>query len=80
MGPILLEINQGLMIFLIVLGAVVVIALVAFSIYRFLRPKMKIDDKPSDEEIVSEEMNRILKPIDDDETAKAVNEYKDDEE
>ena len=75
----ILAISQTLMIFLIVLGAAAAIALISFALYRFLRPKLK-DDKPSDEEIVQEEMNRILKPIDDDETAKAVNEYKDDEE
>lgn len=74
------EISPTLMIFLIVLAAAIVICLVAFTLYRFLRPKLKRDDKPTDEEIVSEEMNRLLKPIDDDETAKAVNEYKDDEE
>lgn len=78
--PVILEAIKGWVIFLIVLAAVVVIALVAFSLYRFLRPKMKIDDKPSEQEIVNEEMNRILKPIDDDETARAVNEYKDEEE
>ena len=73
-------ISDTLTIFLIVLGVAAVIALVAFSLYRFLRPKMKRDDKPTDDEIVAEEMNRVLKPIDDDETAKAVNEYKDDDE
>lgn len=72
--------NQGITVFLIVLGAVVLIALVAFGIYRSIRPKLRIDDKPSEEEIVHEEINRLLKPIDDDETAKAVNDYKDDNE
>lgn len=68
------------MIFLIVLGAALAIALVAFLIYRFLRPKLKKDDKPSEEQIIEEEMNRYLKPIEDEETAKAVEEYKDEEE
>lgn len=72
--------NQSLMIFLIVLGAALAIALVAFLIYRFLRPKLKKDDKPSEEQIIEEEMNRYLKPIEDEETAKAVEEYKDEEE
>ena len=72
--------NQGLMVFLIVLGAAAVIAIVAFLIYLYLRPKLKVDDKPSEEQIVEEEMNRILKPVDDDETAEAINDYKDEEE
>ena len=72
--------NNGVIVFLIILGVVVAIALVAFLIYLYLKPKLKKDDKPSEEQIVQEEMDRILKPIEDDETAKAVEEYKDDEE
>jgi len=71
---------EGVKIFLIVLGAVILIAGVAFGIYVSIRPKLKINDKPSDEEIVNEEMNRVLKPIEDDETAKAVSEYKEEDE
>ena len=66
-------------IFFIVIGGVAFIALVAFILFRILRPKLKLDEKPSEEELVEEEMNRILKPIEDDETAKAVSEYKDEE-
>ena len=73
-------ISSGLLTFLVVLGVTAVIAIVAFAIYMSLRPKLKVNDKPSEEEIVNEEMNRLLKPIEDDETAKAVNEYKDEEE
>ena len=71
--------NPGL-IFLIILGAAAIIALIAFLIYLYLKPKLKRDDKPSDEQIVQEEMSRILKPIDDEETAKAVEQYKDEDE
>lgn len=67
-------------IFLIVFGAAAVIALIAFLLYLYLRPKLKKDDKPSEEQIIQEEMDRILKPIEDDETAKAVEEYKDEDE
>ena len=67
-------------IFLIILGAAVGIGLVAFLIYLYLKPKLKKDDKPTDEQIVAEEINRVLKPIDDEETAKAVEDYKDEEE
>lgn len=67
-------------IFFIVIGGVAFIALLAFILFRILRPKLKQDEKPSEEELVKEEMNRILKPIEDDETAKAVSEYKDEDE
>ena len=76
----LLEANQGLMIFLIVIAAVAVIAIVAFLLYLYLRPKLKVDDKPTEEQIVDEEMKRILKPVDDETTAEAINDYKDEEE
>ena len=72
--------NNGLIIFLIVLGVAAAIGLVAFLIYLYLKPKLKKDDKPSEEQIVQEEINRYLKPIEDEETAKAVEEYKDEEE
>ena len=67
-------------VFFIVVGGVAFIALLAFILFRILRPKLKQDEKPSEEELVKEEMNRILKPIEDDETAKAVSEYKDEDE
>ena len=72
--------NQNLIIFLVVIGAAAAIAIVAFLIYLYLKPKLKKDEKPTDEQIVREEMDRILKPIDDEETAKAVQEYKDEDE
>lgn len=64
--------------FLIIIAFAAVIAIVAFAIYRILMPKLK-EDKPSDEEILSEELTRILEPIDDPETAKKVSEYKNEE-
>ena len=75
-----LAINSGVLVFLIVLGAAIAIGLVAFLIYLYLKPKLKKDDKPSDEQIVKEEMERILKPIEDEETARAVEQYKDEDE
>ncbi|MCQ2802139.1 MAG: hypothetical protein MJ225_00405 [Bacilli bacterium] len=75
----ILEISQGA-IFGIVVGIAVVIALIAFTINRILKLKIKKNDKPTEEEIVAEEINRVLKPIDDDQTAKAVNEYKEEDE
>ncbi len=75
----LAALNGGI-IFLIILGAAAIIALIAFLIYLYLKPKLKKDDKPTEEQIVREEMERILKPIDDEETAKAVEQYKDEDE
>lgn len=71
---------KPVVVFLIILGVVLAIALVAFLIYLYLKPKLKKDDKPTEEQIVQEEMNRYLKPIEDEETAKAVEEYKDEDE
>ncbi len=76
----ILAIDSGILIFLIVLGAAIGIGLVAFLIYLYLKPKLKKDDKPTEEQIVREEMERLLKPIDDEETAKAVEQYKDEDE
>lgn len=68
------------MILGIILGVMVVIALTAFIIYRISHPKLKQDDKPEESQIVDEELNRILKPIDDDEVAKEVEQYQDKDE
>ena len=75
----LLEIT-GVGLFFIILGSIALIALIAFILYWNIRPKLKIDDKPTEDQLLQEEMNRILQPIEDDDTAKAVSEYKDDEE
>ncbi|MBE6133533.1 MAG: hypothetical protein E7178_02565 [Erysipelotrichaceae bacterium] len=72
--------GQAFMILGIILGVMVVIALTAFIIYRISHPKLKQDDKPEESQIVDEELNRILKPIDDDEVAKEVEQYQDKDE
>ncbi len=72
--------SDGLIIFLVVLGVVVAIALIAFLIYLYLKPRLRRDDKPTEEQIVHEELERYLKPIEDEEVAKKVEQYKDDEE
>ena len=68
-----------IVILLIVLGFAGAIALVAFIIYRLLRPKLK-EERPSDEEILQDEMNRVLQDVEDPETAKQISDYKEDEE
>ena len=67
-----------LLIFLIVVGVAAVIGLVAFIIYRTLRPRLK-EEKPSDEEILQDEMKRVLQDVEDEEVAKQISDYKEDE-
>ena len=77
----ILDANMGGIITLIaVISVAAVIAVVAFVIHRFMHPKLKgEDDRPSDEEIVQEELDRVLQPVEDEETAKEISEYKDEE-
>lgn len=75
---------DGIWIFLIVLGFFAIIAVVAFIIYRLLRPKLKIQDKdkPTEEDYAKEELDRVLEPVEDDEVSEEIQNYKqnDDEE
>ncbi len=77
---------SGLWIFLIVLGFFAVIAIVAFIIHKFLRPRLR-ENEPEDEEnkeekYAKEELDRVLQPVEDEEVSKEIQEYKqnDDEE
>ena len=65
-------------VFLIVLGVTAVVALVAFIIYRTIRPRLK-EEKPSEEEILEDEMKRVLQDVEDEEVAKQISNYKEDE-
>ena len=65
-------------IFVIILAVAAVVAILAFILYRILRPRLK-EDKPSDEEILKDEMNRVLQDVDDEEVAKQISNYKEDE-
>ena len=71
-------IPTGLLTFIIIISLAAVIAIVAFIIYKILMPKLK-EDKPTEEDILNEEMTRVLQPIDDPDTAKQVSEYKNEE-
>ena len=68
-----------LIIFLIVVGVAAIIGLVAFIIYRTLRPRLK-EEKPSEEEILQDEMKRVLQDVEDEQTAEQISQYKDDDE
>ena len=74
----------GVWIFLIVLGFFAVVAIVAFIIYKLLRPKIKEkeEDKPTEEDYARENLDRILEPVEDETVSKEIQDYKqnDDEE
>ena len=67
---------QEVAILLGILGVTGAIALVAFLVYRYTHPKLKETDKPTEEQILHEEMDRYLKPIEDDDVRKEVENYK----
>lgn len=69
--------NPGL-VFLFVILAAALVGGAAFGIYRLLHPKLK--EKPRDtSHDVQEALDRVLVPVDDEETAKQISEYKDEE-
>ena len=65
-------------VFLIVFGSIALIALIAFIIYRTIRPRLK-EEKPSEVEILQDEMKRVLQDVEDEEVAKEISNYKEDE-
>ena len=69
---------QSIIILLVILGVAGAIALLAFIIYRVLRPKLK-EEKPSDEQILQDEMNRVPHNVEEPEAAKQISNYKEDE-
>ena len=60
---------------LVIIGVTGLIALVTFIIYRYTHPRLKENDKPSEEQILHEEMDRYLNPIEDEEARKEVEQY-----
>ena len=77
----ILESNVTAIVTLVaIIGAAALIAIVAFVIHRFMHPKLKSDsEKPSEEQIVEEELERVLQPVEDEQTAKEISEYKEKE-
>ena len=55
------------------------IALVAYLIYRFTHPKIKQEEQVDERKAAEEELERILQPIEDEEIAKEVANYVDEE-
>ena len=76
---------DSLWIFLIVLGSFGLIAIIAFVLYRLLRPKLKGDNKEqekTEEDYAKEELDRILQPVEDEKVSEEIQQFKqnDDEE
>ena len=75
---------QPFIILLIVIGAFALIAIVAYVIYRLLRPKLKDEGKEqkTEKDYAQEELDRILQPVEDEGVAKEISDYRqnDDEE
>ena len=76
---------DSLWIFLIVLGSFGLIAIIAFVLYRLLRPKLKGENKESEkteEDYAKEELDRILQPVEDEQVSEEIQKFKqnDDEE
>ena len=70
-------IEQPIIILLIVVGAFALIAIVAFVIYRLLRPKLKQkEDKPTEADYAKEELDRVLQPVEDEKVSKEIQDYK----
>ena len=70
--------NNAVIILLIVIGAFAFIAIVAFIIYRLLRPKLKDENKEqkTEQDYAKEELDRILQPVEDEQTAKEISNYR----
>lgn len=67
------------MTFLIIIGVFAGIALLAFLIYKIISGKNKTK-APSEKEVAKEELNRLLEDVDDEETSKKIQNYKDEDE
>ena len=72
--------NSGIITLVAIIVAAALIAIVAFVIHRVMHPKLKSDnEKPSEDQIMQEELDRVLQPVEDEETAQAISEYKEEE-
>ncbi len=72
--------NSGIITLVAIIVAAALIAIVAFVLHRIMHPKLKSDnDKPTEEQITKEELDRVLQPVDDEETAREISEYKEEE-
>ena len=74
---------DSLWIFLIVVGSFGIIAIIAFILYRLLRPKLKGENKEeekTEQDYAQEELDRILQPVEDENVSKEIQNSKQDDE
>lgn len=71
--------KQSWFIFLLIVVLFGILTLAIFLIRKFLINKNKKEDAPSDEKAAEETLDRYLEEIDDPETQKAFDEYKNNE-
>lgn len=67
------------LILVVILSIAGLIAIIAYAIHKIFSLKLK-EEKPSEEQVVQENLDRYLQPVEDEETAKQISEYKDEEE
>ncbi|MBR2505521.1 MAG: hypothetical protein IKB70_01070 [Bacilli bacterium] len=70
---------EPIIVLVIVIAVAGGIALVAYLIYRFTHPKIKQEEQVDERKAAEEELERILQPIEDEEIAKEVANYVDEE-
>lgn len=70
---------EPIIVLIIVIAVAGGIALVAYLIYRFTHPKIKQEEQVDERKAAEEELERILQPIEDEEIAKEVANYVDEE-
>ena len=73
---------DSLWIFLIVIGSFGIIAIIAFILYRLLRPKLKGENKEeekTEQDYAQEELDRILQPVEDEQVSKEIQNAKQDD-
>jgi len=71
--------NEGWIALVAIIVVAGLMAGLAFLIHRIIKNKSKGEEKPDDETILKEEMDRVLEPINDEEVAKEISEYQEDE-
>ncbi len=71
------ENNPWIWIFIILVGAAL-IGVIAFLIHKILLKNSK-EEKPTEEQIAEENLNSILEPVEDEETKKEFEKFKDEE-
>lgn len=74
------DVTSSVITFAIIIAVAAVIGIVSLVLYRRLHPKLKEEEEKTEKDYAKEELDRILQPIEDEETAQQVSDYKEDDE